>query len=173
MIVIEGTHIEDSDRPETWRCGTLFRFDGVPITVYRDTIASAYAEAVGGIPPPFRMQAPGGLTPIYGQVTSGGGQFSGMNQVITGWVYDPGPGDYDAALAQMYQGVVAAYSAHAAAQADILQVLLAQLEKTIPKASLQMDNQCKVPPAGWYCTRQAGHGGPCAALELGTPPENR
>jgi len=22
---------------------------------------------------------------------------------------------------------------------------------------------CTVPPAGWYCTRQAGHAGPCAA----------
>lgn len=23
---------------------------------------------------------------------------------------------------------------------------------------------CRVPPSGWYCTRQAGHEGPCAAL---------
>jgi hypothetical protein len=23
---------------------------------------------------------------------------------------------------------------------------------------------CTVPPAGWYCTRAAGHDGPCAAL---------
>jgi len=23
---------------------------------------------------------------------------------------------------------------------------------------------CKVPPAGWYCTRAAGHEGPCAAI---------
>jgi ABC-type antimicrobial peptide transport system ATPase subunit len=22
---------------------------------------------------------------------------------------------------------------------------------------------CKVPPSGWYCTRPAGHAGPCAA----------
>jgi hypothetical protein len=23
---------------------------------------------------------------------------------------------------------------------------------------------CPVPPAGWYCTRERGHDGPCAAL---------
>jgi hypothetical protein len=23
--------------------------------------------------------------------------------------------------------------------------------------------RCNVPPAGWYCTREAGHDGPCAA----------
>ena len=23
--------------------------------------------------------------------------------------------------------------------------------------------KCEVPPAGWYCTRPAGHDGPCAA----------
>lgn len=23
--------------------------------------------------------------------------------------------------------------------------------------------QCKVPPEGWYCTREPGHDGPCAA----------
>lgn len=25
---------------------------------------------------------------------------------------------------------------------------------------------CKVPPAGWRCTREAGHAGPCAAIPL-------
>ncbi|WOB06517.1 hypothetical protein [Piscinibacter gummiphilus] len=25
--------------------------------------------------------------------------------------------------------------------------------------------QCNVPPPGWRCTRQAGHDGPCAAIE--------
>lgn len=24
--------------------------------------------------------------------------------------------------------------------------------------------RCEVPPQGWYCTRKAGHDGPCAAL---------
>jgi len=24
---------------------------------------------------------------------------------------------------------------------------------------------CAVPPPGWYCTRQSGHSGPCAAIE--------
>jgi hypothetical protein len=24
---------------------------------------------------------------------------------------------------------------------------------------------CKIPPAGWYCTREVGHDGPCAAVE--------
>jgi hypothetical protein len=24
--------------------------------------------------------------------------------------------------------------------------------------------QCQIPPQGWYCTRQAGHDGPCAAV---------
>lgn len=26
-----------------------------------------------------------------------------------------------------------------------------------------LKHKCKVPPKGWLCTRQAGHGGPCAA----------
>lgn len=26
-----------------------------------------------------------------------------------------------------------------------------------------MRNQCSLPPAGWYCTRNANHDGPCAA----------
>jgi len=25
--------------------------------------------------------------------------------------------------------------------------------------------RCEVPPIGWYCTRDAGHDGPCAAIE--------
>ncbi len=24
---------------------------------------------------------------------------------------------------------------------------------------------CKIPPSGWYCTREAGHEGPCAAIK--------
>jgi hypothetical protein len=28
-------------------------------------------------------------------------------------------------------------------------------------------NQCEVPPEGWYCTREAGHDGPCAAMPEG------
>jgi hypothetical protein len=28
---------------------------------------------------------------------------------------------------------------------------------------------CRVPPAGWYCTRGAGHDGPCAAVKLVIP----
>lgn len=27
--------------------------------------------------------------------------------------------------------------------------------------------RCKLPPAGWYCTRKKGHEGPCAALPDG------
>lgn len=26
--------------------------------------------------------------------------------------------------------------------------------------------KCKVPPAGWRCTREAGHDGPCAAIKI-------
>lgn len=26
-----------------------------------------------------------------------------------------------------------------------------------------LKHRCNVPPKGWLCTRQAGHGGPCAA----------
>lgn len=29
---------------------------------------------------------------------------------------------------------------------------------------------CKRPPSGWYCTREEGHEGPCAALPT---PENQ
>jgi hypothetical protein len=25
------------------------------------------------------------------------------------------------------------------------------------------DGQCEVPPPGWWCSREAGHDGPCAA----------
>lgn len=25
---------------------------------------------------------------------------------------------------------------------------------------------CKIPPDGWYCTREAGHENPCAALSI-------
>lgn len=28
-------------------------------------------------------------------------------------------------------------------------------------------NNCKVPPKGWYCTRECGHGGPCAVYPGG------
>jgi hypothetical protein len=28
---------------------------------------------------------------------------------------------------------------------------------------------CKVPPAGWWCSREAGHEGPCAARECRYP----
>ena len=28
-------------------------------------------------------------------------------------------------------------------------------------------NNCKVPPEGWYCTRESGHSGPCAAYPVG------
>lgn len=27
---------------------------------------------------------------------------------------------------------------------------------------------CTIPPAGWYCTRNKGHDGPCAAREIST-----
>lgn len=27
------------------------------------------------------------------------------------------------------------------------------------------DHKCMIPPAGWYCTREPGHEGPCAAYE--------
>lgn len=28
------------------------------------------------------------------------------------------------------------------------------------------ENQCDKPPEGWECTREAGHEGPCAAVEI-------
>jgi hypothetical protein len=30
---------------------------------------------------------------------------------------------------------------------------------------------CMIPPPGWYCTRAAGHDGPCAALPIGPNPD--
>lgn len=30
-------------------------------------------------------------------------------------------------------------------------------------------NACEIPPEGWWCSREVGHGGPCAAREV-TPP---
>lgn len=41
-------------------------------------------------------------------------------------------------------------------------------EDTLPDAPVSsavgLDNVCRVPPSGWYCTRKRGHEGPCAAL---------
>jgi hypothetical protein len=31
--------------------------------------------------------------------------------------------------------------------------------------SHRSESACERPPAGWYCTREAGHEGPCAARE--------
>ena len=33
----------------------------------------------------------------------------------------------------------------------------------------QMSDPCSKPPDGWYCTRLAGHAGPCAAISLVKP----
>jgi hypothetical protein len=33
--------------------------------------------------------------------------------------------------------------------------------------------KCNLPPPGWYCTREAGHEGPCAAMPMYTPEENK
>lgn len=35
--------------------------------------------------------------------------------------------------------------------------------------SWKADEKCKVPPPGWYCTREAGHKGPCAAWPDDSP----
>jgi len=32
-------------------------------------------------------------------------------------------------------------------------------------ANLRAGRKCSIPPAGWICTRAAGHNGPCAAVE--------
>ena len=36
-------------------------------------------------------------------------------------------------------------------------------------------DECKIPPAGWRCTRGSGHSGPCAAvrIEAGVPVRRR
>jgi hypothetical protein len=34
----------------------------------------------------------------------------------------------------------------------------------------QAGEPCAIPPVGWYCTRRAGHTGPCAAIMI--PPDN-
>lgn len=33
------------------------------------------------------------------------------------------------------------------------------------------DDPCTVPPEGWFCTRPAGHDGPCAAVPIAGPKE--
>lgn len=40
-------------------------------------------------------------------------------------------------------------------------------EQAAPSQAL---NPCKLPPAGWYCTRSAGHDGPCAARPISIQP---
>lgn len=34
------------------------------------------------------------------------------------------------------------------------------------QARAQLAQECPRPPAGWRCTRRAGHDGPCAAVEV-------
>lgn len=31
---------------------------------------------------------------------------------------------------------------------------------------MNLMNPCKLPPPGWYCTREGGHDGPCAAWPM-------
>lgn len=33
----------------------------------------------------------------------------------------------------------------------------------------RLDHCCKVPPAGWQCSREPGHPGPCAARPIPPP----
>jgi hypothetical protein len=32
-----------------------------------------------------------------------------------------------------------------------------------------MTHICTIPPAGWHCTRNPGHEGPCAAIPIASP----
>jgi hypothetical protein len=41
---------------------------------------------------------------------------------------------------------------------------------TFGGASNYTHPQCQLPPPGWWCTRRAGHDGPCAALPNDDPP---
>lgn len=43
-----------------------------------------------------------------------------------------------------------------------MRALLAQNENGDPRV------QCPLPPTGWWCSRGAGHGGPCAARPIRT-----
>lgn len=36
--------------------------------------------------------------------------------------------------------------------------------KNIAKVEARQHQECPLPPAGWRCTRRAGHDGPCAAV---------
>jgi hypothetical protein len=45
---------------------------------------------------------------------------------------------------------------------DLFNRVHAEIEGSEPQA-------CKIPPAGWYCTRAAGHDGPCAAVPQADP----
>lgn len=38
--------------------------------------------------------------------------------------------------------------------------------KEFPEVPVSMLPCCTVPPPGWYCTRGAGHDGPCAARQV-------
>lgn len=41
------------------------------------------------------------------------------------------------------------------------------VEKVVPSPALLLSPNCDRPPAGWYCTRESGHDGPCAAWPHG------
>lgn len=60
-----------------------------------------------------------------------------------------------------YSAETAAYSARRA-----LRDLLTTEQRGIAINSVRHEiHGCKVPPAGWICTREPGHAGPCAAIE--------
>lgn len=40
---------------------------------------------------------------------------------------------------------------------------LKRLEAAATDPGAPVDQGCKVPPAGWWCSREPGHDGPCAA----------
>lgn len=44
--------------------------------------------------------------------------------------------------------------------------LLDMVAEKLDEAQASPLTMCLLPPAGWYCTREGGHEGPCAAYPL-------
>ena len=60
--------------------------------------------------------------------------------------------------------------AHTQENIDKMIRLLKQAESELRNRALKINplGQCAAPPAGWTCSRVAGHEGPCAASPIGS-----
>ena len=118
----------DTDDPSTFPLGYLRDMDGMPIAVYRDNIAQAYADAVG-IPPAPPLLSTGILNPQY-EIETIDGNDAGAGydiQMITGYTY-VSQADEDQVEAANYQTEIAAWNNHAIVTKAIIDLFIQQMK---------------------------------------------